>query len=59
VQLLRGRVRMHSNGNCWDGRPGDLLFVPQAAHDVEDAVFLLTVTKPGGRRATPSWNGTL
>lgn len=54
VQVLRGRVRMHSNGDCWDGRPGDLLFVPHAAHDVEaveDAVFLLTVTKPGGRRA--------
>jgi quercetin dioxygenase-like cupin family protein len=53
VQVLRGRVRMHSNGDCWD-RPGDLLFVPQAAHDVEaveDAVFLLTVTKPGRRRA--------
>ena len=54
VQVLRGRVRMHSNGDCWDGRPGDLLIVPRAAHDVEaveDAVFLLTVTKPGGRRA--------
>ena len=54
VQVLRGRVRMHSDGNCWEGRAGDLLFVPQAAHDVEaleDSAFLLTVTKLGDRRA--------
>ena len=36
------------------GPAGDLLFVPQAAHDVEaleDSAFLLTVTKLGDRRA--------
>jgi quercetin dioxygenase-like cupin family protein len=53
VQVLQGRVRMHSDGHRWDGRSGDLLFVPQAAHYVEaieDAVFLLTVATPGDRR---------
>jgi quercetin dioxygenase-like cupin family protein len=54
LQVLRGRVRMHSDGCTWDGRAGDLLDVPQAAHDVEavdDAVVLLTVTALDHQRA--------
>jgi quercetin dioxygenase-like cupin family protein len=50
LQVLRGRVRMHGNGCRWDGRAGDLLHVPRAAHDVEavdDAVVLLTVALGG------------
>lgn len=55
VQVLRGGgCACTVTATAGTGRPGDLLFVPHAAHDVEaveDAVFLLTVTKPGGRRA--------
>jgi len=48
VHVLRGRVRLHSGNDAWDGRQGDLLFVPEAVHGLEateDAVVLLTVAK--------------
>ena len=57
LQVLRGRVRMHSNGCQWDGRAGDLLHIPQAAHDreaIDDAVVLLTVTKLDHQRTGPA-----
>ncbi|MEU9101355.1 LuxR family transcriptional regulator [Streptomyces sp. NPDC048361] len=41
-----GRVRLASGGETWEGRHGDLLAVPGAAHTVEaleDSVFVLTV----------------
>jgi len=48
VQVISGRVTLESDGNRWEGRQGDLLFVPPHRHSVvavEDAVILLTVAK--------------
>ncbi|MEU8972182.1 cupin domain-containing protein [Streptomyces monashensis] len=44
--VLRGRVRLTSGEDCWDGRAGDLIAIPAARHSlqaVEDAAVLLTV----------------
>jgi hypothetical protein len=41
LPFLRGRVRLHSGGDAWHGRQGDLLPVPAAVHGLqatEDAV---------------------
>ncbi len=49
VHVLRGRVRLHSGADAWDGRTGDMLLVPTAPHSLtatEDAAVLLTVAKP-------------
>jgi quercetin dioxygenase-like cupin family protein len=46
VQVLRGRVRLNSAENSWEGRTGDLITVPAARHNLqalEDSVVLLTV----------------
>jgi hypothetical protein len=32
VQVLGGRVRLVADAVSWEGRDGDLLFVPQARH---------------------------
>ena len=48
VQVITGRVRLAADGNHWDGRQGDLLFMPAGRHSLaalEDAVVLLTVAK--------------
>ncbi|MGH3801923.1 MAG: cupin domain-containing protein [Pseudonocardiaceae bacterium] len=48
VYVLRGRVRLVSGDNSWEGRTGDLLKVPDARHSVlalEDSAVLLTVAK--------------
>ncbi|HEY4992443.1 MAG TPA: cupin domain-containing protein [Nakamurella sp.] len=48
LQVIIGRVRLAADGNQWDGRQGDLLFMPPARHSLlalEDAVVLLTVAK--------------
>ncbi|MEV4838782.1 cupin domain-containing protein [Nonomuraea sp. NPDC049486] len=48
LQVLRGRVRLHSGGDSWDGMTGDLLIIPPARHSLdalEDAACLLTVAK--------------
>jgi quercetin dioxygenase-like cupin family protein len=48
LQVMIGRVRLESKGNQWDGRQGDLLFIPPDRHSLlalEDAVVLLTVAK--------------
>jgi quercetin dioxygenase-like cupin family protein len=46
LQVLRGRVRLHTEGEEWDGATGDFLLIPPQRHDLdalEDAVVLLTV----------------
>lgn len=48
VHVLHGRVRLHSGDITWDGRPGDLLVIPDARHSLEaleDSAVLLTVAK--------------
>jgi quercetin dioxygenase-like cupin family protein len=48
VQVITGRVRLEADGHSWEGRQGDMLFMPPARHSliaVEDAVVLLAVAK--------------
>ena len=48
LQVIAGRVRLDADGHQWEGRQGDLLFMPPARHSLlalEDAVVLLTVAK--------------
>ncbi|MBR7829517.1 LuxR family transcriptional regulator [Actinospica sp. MGRD01-02] len=48
VLVLRGRVRLHSGRNSWEGMSGDLLVVPQARHSLEaleDSAIVLTAAK--------------
>ncbi len=48
VHVLSGRVRLAAAEASWDGRPGDLLIVPDARHSleaIEASVVLLTVAK--------------
>ncbi|MGW0084078.1 cupin domain-containing protein [Streptomyces sp. NPDC003393] len=50
VLVLRGRVRLHSGDDAWEGIAGDLLLVPPARHSLEaleDAAALLTIAKTG------------
>jgi quercetin dioxygenase-like cupin family protein len=46
LQVLRGHVRLSTADDAWEGREGDLLFVPRERHGlhaVDDSVILLTV----------------
>ena len=48
VLVLRGRVRLVSGADSWDGMPGDLLVVPRARHSLEaleDAAIVLTTAR--------------
>ncbi len=48
VQVITGRVRLEADGHRWEGRQGDMLFMPPNRHSLlalEDAVVLLTVAK--------------
>jgi quercetin dioxygenase-like cupin family protein len=48
VYVLRGRVRLLAGDASWEGRPGDLLVVPDARHSLaalEASAVLLTVAK--------------
>jgi quercetin dioxygenase-like cupin family protein len=54
LQVLRGRVRLTTADDAWQGAPGDYVTIPPARHALaalEDAVVLLTVATPG--RAAP------
>ncbi|WP_446666356.1 cupin domain-containing protein [Flexivirga sp. B27] len=45
VLVITGRLRLWAGEVSWEGRAGDLLVVPDAAHSVEavtDTAFLLT-----------------
>lgn len=46
LQVLQGDVRLHADGQTWEGGAGDYLVIPQSRHDLEavtDAIVLLTV----------------
>jgi quercetin dioxygenase-like cupin family protein len=46
LQVVRGRVRVSTADESWEGGPGDLLVIPAERHGLhadEDAVVLLTV----------------
>lgn len=48
VQVMQGRIRLTAGENSWDGRTGDLLFIPNERHSLtalEDSAILLTVAK--------------
>ncbi|CAN7244830.1 cupin domain-containing protein [Arthrobacter sp. LjRoot14] len=48
VFVLQGSLRLRAGDNSWDGRPGDLLIVPDGLHSLEaeeDSTFLFTVAK--------------
>ncbi len=48
VQVLTGRVRLHSGSESWELAAGELMPVPQARHGVDalaDSALLLTVAK--------------
>jgi quercetin dioxygenase-like cupin family protein len=48
VHVLIGRVRLSTGEHSWEGRPGDLLVVPDSSHNLkalEDSAVLLTVAK--------------
>lgn len=62
IYVIRGRVRLTSNGSSWTVRAGDLVKVPEARSSLralEDSALLLTVAKtsdePGS--AEYPWNG--
>ena len=54
VQILRGHMRMHANGEEFDLPSGTILVVDQAVpydiHAIEDSAFLLTIAWPDGDR---------
>jgi len=48
VQVLRGRVGLSSGDLAWEGRTGDMIFVPDARlglEALEDSAILLAVAK--------------
>jgi quercetin dioxygenase-like cupin family protein len=54
VQILRGHIRMHADGEEFDLSAGRILVVDHAVpydiHAVEDSAFLLTIAWPDGER---------
>ena len=46
--MLTGSVWLKSGGEAWQGKPGDLLIVPDGLHSLEaeeDSAVLFTVVK--------------
>ncbi len=49
LQVLRGRVRLDSEPDSWEGATGDHTIIPGRRHSLtalEDCAVLLTVIKP-------------
>ncbi|WP_029137430.1 cupin domain-containing protein [Nakamurella lactea] len=49
LQVLRGRVRLATEDDNWEGTAGDLLTIPALRHNLEaldDSVVLLSVSVP-------------
>jgi len=50
VHVLVGHIRLATGEQSWEGRPGELIVVPDARHSVdalEDSAFLLTAVPRG------------
>jgi quercetin dioxygenase-like cupin family protein len=57
LQVLRGRVRLTTTGDAWEGEASDQVTIPPERHAlaaVEDSVVLLTVVSPRPSGATMS-----
>lgn len=62
IYVIRGRVRLSSNGASWVVRAGDLVKVPETRSSLqalEDSALLLTVAKPSDESAGTEqvWHG--
>jgi quercetin dioxygenase-like cupin family protein len=56
LHVLKGRVRVHAEGEQWELRPGDLIVLEENLREpvtaVEEAAFLVTIAGPAGAGAS-------